>query len=140
MREAMATAEVGDDVFRDDPTVLRLGKSPLPPLTFTLPMLEERVARLTGKEAALMVPSGTMGNLICVMAHCWGRGAELLLGDRSHIHIYEQGGVAQLAGVHPRSLTNMDDGTFSLQELEDKLREDDPHLPVTIRLIRHHLE
>ena len=89
------------------------------------------MARLTGKEAALMVPSGTMGNLICVMAHCWERGAEVLLGDRSHIHIYEQGGVAQMAGVHPRTLTNLDDGTFSLQELRLKLREDDPHLPVT---------
>jgi len=116
MREAMANAEVGDDVFRDDPTVLRL---------------EERMARLTGKEAALLVPSGTMGNLICVMAHCWGRGAEVLLGDRSHIHIYEQGGVAQLGGVHPRTLTNLDDGTFSLEELKEKLRADDPHLPVT---------
>ena len=89
------------------------------------------MAELTGKEAALMVPSGTMGNLISVMAHCWGRGAEVLLGDRSHIHIYEQGGVAQLGGVHPRSLTNLDDGTFSLTELEGKVREDDPHLPVT---------
>ena len=78
-----------------------------------------------------MVASGTMGNLICVLAHCWGRGAEVLLGDRSHIHIYEQGGVAQLGGVHPRSLTNLDDGTFSLSELESKVREDDPHLPVT---------
>ena len=48
------------------------------------------MAELTGKEAALMVASGTMGNLICVMAHCWGRGAEVLLGDKSHIHIYEQ--------------------------------------------------
>ena len=78
-----------------------------------------------------MVPSGTMGNLICVLAHCWGRGGELLLGDRSHIHIYEQGGVAQLGGVHPRSLTNLEDGTFSVAELESKVREDDPHLPVT---------
>ena len=78
-----------------------------------------------------MVASGTQGNLICVMAHCWGRGAEVLLGDRSHIHIYEQGGVAQLAGVHPRSLTNLEDGTFSVAELESKVREDDPHLPVT---------
>ena len=89
------------------------------------------MAELTGKEAALMVTSGTMGNLICVLAHCWGRGAEVLLGDRSHIHIYEQGGVAQLGGVHPRSLTNLDDGTFSVAELEAKVREDDPHLPVT---------
>jgi len=116
MRQAMAAAEVGDDVMKDDPTVNKL---------------EARMAELTGKEAALFVPSGTMGNLICVLSHCWERGAELLLGDKSHIHIYEQGGVAQLGGVHPRSLSNLPDGTFSLQELESKVREDDPHLPVT---------
>ena len=62
-----------------------------------------------------------MGNLICVLAHCWERGAELLLGDRSHIHIYEQGGVAQLGGVHPRTLKNLEDGTFSLDELRSKV-------------------
>jgi len=112
----MASAEVGDDVFRDDPTVLEL---------------EEKVALMAGKEAALFVPSGTMGNLICVLAHCWGRGAELLVGDKAHIHIYEQGGVSQLGGVHPRTLANKEDGTFSLEELEYKVREDDPHLPVT---------
>jgi len=116
MREAMANAEVGDDVFRDDPTVLEL---------------EKRVAELAGKEAALYVASGTMGNLICVLAHCWGRGAEILIGDRSHIHIYEQGGVAQLGGVHPRTLKNLEDGTFSLEELVSKVREDDTHLPIT---------
>lgn len=116
MRAAMAAAEVGDDVFRDDPTVLAL---------------EARVAAMAGKEAALFVPSGTMGNLICVLSHCWGRGAEVLLGDMSHIYIYEQGGVAQLGGVHTRALTNRKDGTFSLKELEAKVREDDVHLPVT---------
>merc|ERR1711892_630902 len=116
MREAMASAEVGDDVFRDDPTVLEL---------------EKRVANLAGKEAALYVPSGTMGNLICVLAHCWERGAEILIGDRSHIHIYEQGGVAQLGSVHPRTLKNLEDGTFSIEELESKVREDDQHLPIT---------
>lgn len=116
MRAAMASAEVGDDVFRDDPTIHEL---------------ERRMAELTGKEAALFVPSGTMGNLICVMSHCWGRGQEMLLGDKSHIHVYEQGGCAQLAGVHPRTLANRDDGTFSLEELEAKVRGDDPHLPVT---------
>ena len=91
-----------------------------------------------------------MGNLICVLAHCWERGAEILIGDRSHIHIYEQGGVAQLGGVHPRTLKNLEDGTFSIEELEAKVgrnicemcsvtafymlfkvREDDQHLPIT---------
>ena len=55
----------------------------------------------------------------------------MMSGDKSHIHVYEQGGCAQLAGVHPRTLTNRDDGTFSLEELETKVRDDDPHLPVT---------
>jgi threonine aldolase len=81
MRQAMAEAEVGDDVFREDPTVKKL---------------EEKVASMLGKEAGLFVPSGTMGNLISIMAHCWGRGEEIILGDRSHIHVYEQGGVAQV--------------------------------------------
>jgi len=112
----MANAEVGDDVFRDDPTVLAL---------------EARIAAMAGKEAALFVPSGTMGNLICVLSHCTGRGQELLLGDLSHIHYYEQGGVATLGGVHPRTLKNREDGTFCLQELQDKVRADDAHLPVT---------
>jgi len=116
MRQAMANAEVGDDVFRDDPTVLEL---------------EARVAALAGKEAALFVPSGTMGNLICVLSHCNSRGQEILLGDLSHIHYYEQGGVATLGGVHPRTLKTREDGTFCLQELKDKVRDDDPHLPVT---------
>merc|ERR1711892_494423 len=97
MREAMASAEVGDDVFRDDPTVLEL---------------EKRVATMAGKEAALYVPSGTMGNLICVLSHCWERGAEL-------------------GGVHPRTLRNLDDGTFSIEELIAKVREEDCHLPRT---------
>jgi len=116
MRNAMAQAEVGDDVFRDDPTVLAL---------------EARMAALAGKEAALFVASGTMGNLICVMAHCQDRSSELLVGDKAHISVYEQGGVAQLGGVHPRTLTNRSDGTFCLQELEDKVRDNDQHLPVT---------
>merc|ERR1719476_410914 len=106
----MANAEVGDDVFRDDPTVLEL---------------EARLAALAGKEAALFVPSGTMGNLICVLSHCNSRGQEILLGDLSHIHYYEQGGVATLGGVHPRTLKTSpthpyfrEDGTFCLQELK----------------------
>ena len=85
MRAVMASAEVGDDVFRDDPTIHELG------LTNTeydehsdLDLSpERRMAELTGKEAALFVPSGTMGNLICVMSHCWGRGQEMLLGEES---------------------------------------------------------
>ena len=118
MREAMATAEVGDDVFQEDPTVKKL---------------ETLAAEKTGKEAALFVPSGTMGNLISVLSHC-GRGDEILLGDKSHISLYEVGGVSALGGVHPRTLPNNDDGTISIEILEKGIRHPDIHSPPT-RLI-----
>ena len=103
MRRAMAEAEVGDDVYGEDPTVNQL---------------EERVAALLGKEAALYVPSGTMGNLVAVLTHC-GRGDELILGDKAHIFLYERGGSAALGGVHPRTLPNLPDGTLDLDQVAD---------------------
>ncbi|MBK6813590.1 MAG: low-specificity L-threonine aldolase [Sandaracinaceae bacterium] len=115
MLEAMATAPVGDDVYGEDPTVTRL---------------EAMVAELAGKEAAVFVPSGTMGNLIAVLSHC-GRGDEMILGDQSHIHFYEQGGTAALGGVHPRTLRNRADGTLDLAEVEAAIRSDNEHFPVT---------
>ena len=118
MRDAMATAEVGDDVFQEDPTVQKL---------------ETLSAEIIGKEAALFVPSGCMGNLISILSHC-GRGDEILLGDRSHISLYEVGGVAALAGVHPRPLPNKNDGTISIDLLEKGIRHSDIHCPPT-RLI-----
>ena len=81
MRRAIAEAVVGDMVFGDDPTVLRL---------------EAMAADMLGKEAGLFVPSGTMGNLLCVLSHCWGRGDEVVLGDQSHQFLYEQGNIAQV--------------------------------------------
>ena len=78
MREAMAEAEVGDDVYRDDPTVNRL---------------EELAANMLGKESALFVPSGTMGNLIALLVHCQ-RGDEAIVGDKSHIYLNEAGGMS----------------------------------------------
>jgi threonine aldolase len=118
MREAMAHAEVGDDVFGEDPTVNRL---------------EAMAAERMGKEAAMFVPSGTMGNLAAVLTHC-GRGDEVILGDQSHTFIYEAGGTAALGGVHPRPVRNLPDGTLSIEEVEGAIRDDDVHFP-TSRLI-----
>eukprot|EP00095_Tigriopus_kingsejongensis_P007173 maker-scaffold134_size322110-snap-gene-0.10 protein:Tk07173 transcript:maker-scaffold134_size322110-snap-gene-0.10-mRNA-1 annotation:"probable low-specificity l-threonine aldolase 2" len=116
MRQVMAEAEVGDAVFGDDLTTIEL---------------EAKAAELLGKEAGLFVPSGTMGNFLSVMAHCWGRGLEVLVGDKSHIYIYEQGNVSQFGGVHTRALANLSDGTFAIDELRSKIRPDDPHEPQT---------
>ncbi len=118
MRRAMAEAEVGDDVFGEDPTVNRL---------------EEMAAERLGKEAALFVVSGTMGNLVSLLIHC-GRGDEVLLGDRSHTFFYEQGGSAALGGIHPRTLPNQPDGTLDLGHIEEAIRPDNIHFPRT-RLI-----
>jgi threonine aldolase len=118
MRRAMAEAEVGDDVFGEDPTVNRL---------------EGIAAKRLGKEAALFVPSGTMANLVSLLAHC-GRGDEVILGDQSHTFLYEQGGMAALGSIHPRSLHNEPDGTIDLQAIEAAIRPDNVHFPTT-RLI-----
>jgi threonine aldolase len=118
MREAMARAEVGDDVFGDDPSVNRL---------------QALAADRLGKEAALFVPSGTMGNLAAVLAHC-ARGDEVILGDRSHTSTTEAGGVAALGGVHPRTVPNQPDGTMTLAAIEAAVNPDDDHYPTT-RLI-----
>lgn len=118
MRRVMAEAEVGDDVFGEDPTVNRL---------------EEMVANRLGKEAGLFVPSGTMANIVSQMTHC-GRGDEVILGDQSHIFFYEQGGSAALGGIHPRTVPNQPDGKLALKEIEAAIRTDNIHFPRT-RLI-----
>ena len=115
MRSAMAEAQVGDDVFGEDPT---------------LNDLEELAAKKTGKEAAIFVPSGTMGNLISVLAHC-ARGDEVILGDRSHIFLYEVGGLSALGGIHPRIIPNNDDGTLAPDAIEKSVRHSDIHYPPT---------
>ncbi len=115
MREAMYRAEVGDDVFGDDPTVNRL---------------ERMAAERLGKEAALFVASGTMGNLVALLTHC-GRGDEVILGDRSHTFLFEQGGMAALGGITPRPLPNRPDGTLDLEGIAGAIRGDDIHFPRT---------
>jgi threonine aldolase len=115
MRRAMAEAEVGDDVFGEDPTVNRL---------------EEMAAGRVGKEAALFVASGTMGNLVSLLAQC-GRGDEIILGDQAHTHINEQGGVAALGGIHPRVVPNEPDGTLDLGRVAAAIRSDNVHYPRT---------
>ena len=118
MREAMAQAEVGDDVFGEDPTVNRL---------------QAMAAERMGKEAGLLVASGTMGNLVSVLAHC-GRGDELIVGQQAHIFISEAGGVSALGGIFPHPLPNQPDGTLDLQEIRAAIRPENPHYPRT-RLI-----
>ncbi len=120
MRAAMATADVDDDVLGHDPTALRL---------------ETEMARITGKEAALFVPSGTMGNLISVLVHCDIRGSEVILGDNSHIHIYENGGISTIGGVHPRTVKNNQDGTMDIDLIEAAIRAPGVIVYPTTRLI-----
>ena len=115
MRRAMAEAEVGDDVFGDDPTVIRL---------------EERAAELLGKEAALYVPSGTMGNLVSVITHT-NPGDEIILGDQSHIFQYELAGAARIAGVLTRTLTNNAEGGLDPAEVAAAIRPENLHSPGT---------
>lgn len=118
MRQAMSQAELGDDVFGEDPTVNRLEK-----------MAAERV----GKEAALFVASGTMGNVVCTLTHC-ARGQEVILGDKSHIFLNEAGGMSALGGIHPHTVENQPDGTMRLGDIEGAIRGDNLHYPRT-RLI-----
>ncbi|MBT5986737.1 MAG: low-specificity L-threonine aldolase [Nitrospina sp.] len=118
MRKAMTEAEVGDDVFGEDPTVNRL---------------EKIAADRMGKESAVFVPSGTMGNLISMLSHC-NRGDEIILGDQSHIFLNEVGGIAALGGIHPHIIPNEPDGTLNLDTVEKKIRTSDLHYPPT-RLI-----
>ncbi len=118
MREAMARAVVGDDVYSEDPTVNRL---------------QEMAAEMTGKEVGLFVASGTMGNLIAILAHCQ-RGDEAIMGNKAHTFLYEAGGVSALGGVHSYQLPNQPDGSLALDDLRLAVRSDDPHEPIT-RLI-----
>ena len=113
MREAMYRAEVGDDVYGEDPTVNRL---------------EELAAKRLGKDAALFVCSGTMGNLVSVLTHC-GRGDEAIMGDLAHTFLFEAGGVSALGGVHTRTVRNLPDGSMDPAEIQAAIRPDNIHYP-----------
>jgi len=115
MREAMLNAPVGDDVYGEDPTINRL---------------QEMAAARLGKEAGVFLPSGTMGNLASMLAHC-GRGDEVIMGHRAHTFLYEAGGVSALGGVHSCQIPNQADGTLALDDIRAAIRDDDDHEPVT---------
>lgn len=119
MRRAIAEVELGDDVYGEDPTINRL---------------EALAAERVGKEAALLVASGTMGNLCALLAHC-GRGEEAIVGDESHIYHYEGGGASALGGVVLHLVPTAPDGTLPLDALAGAVRDiEDPHCAIT-RLI-----
>ena len=115
MRKAMHDAELGDDVFGDDPTVNRL---------------QERAAEMFGFESALFFPSGTQSNLAALMSHCQ-RGEEVILGSEAHSYRYEAGGLTVLGSIHPHVVPNRADGTLDLAEVEAAIKPDDAHFPKT---------
>ncbi len=115
MRQAMAAAEVGDDVYRDDPTVKRL---------------ESHVAEVVGKEAGLFLPSGTQSNLAALLSHC-ERGDEYIVGQNAHTYRYEAGGAAVLGSIQPQPLPLDSRGRYDLAEVEAAIKPDDPHFART---------
>src|SRR5919106_401338 len=115
VREAMMQAELGDDVFGDDPTVNRL---------------QARAAQMFGFEAALLFPSGTQSNLAALMSHCQ-RGDEVILGMEAHSYRYEAGGLSVLGSIQPQAIANRPDGTLDLAEVEAAVKPDDPHFART---------
>jgi len=115
MRRAMAAAEVGDDVFGDDPTVNRL---------------QARAAEIFGFEASLFFPTGTQSNLAALMSHCQ-RGDEVLVGMEAHTYRYEAGGGAVLGSIQPQAIVNRPDGTLDLKDVEAAIKPDDPHFART---------
>jgi threonine aldolase len=115
MRQAMATAIVGDDVYDEDPTVHQL---------------QNDAAAMFGKEAGLFVTSGTQGNLIALMTHC-ERGTEVITGDKAHTFMYEAGGMSSLGGIMPHTVPVQDDGTLRLEDIQKAIRGNNEHFPRT---------
>lgn len=118
MREAMARAPIGDDVYGEDPSVNEL---------------EAEAAAMLGKESGLFVSSGTMGNIIAALTHC-ARGEEMILGREAHMFRYEAGSASSLGGIHPHIIDVQPNGTLPLAAIQRAIRADDPHFPRT-RLI-----
>ena len=116
MRTCMTNALVGDDVYGEDPTVL---------------LLENRVAEMFHKESALFFPSGTMSNLTALLTWCDSRGSEVIVGNKSHIFLFEQSGGSQFGGISYRTLENHEDGTMDIESIQQSIRENDIHEPVT---------
>jgi len=115
MRQAMAHAEVGDDVYGDDPTVNAL---------------QELAAKLTGKEAALFMPTGTQANLVALLSHCQ-RGEEYIVGQKAHNYMYEAGGAAVLGSIQPQPLDMDADGSIPLDKVAAAIKPDDIHFART---------
>ena len=115
MREAMANAAVGDDVYGDDPTVNQL---------------EADTAAMFGMEAALFVSSGTQGNLIALLTHC-ERGSEVICGHSSHIFLNEAGGMSALGGIMPHTIPVQSDGTLRPEDVKGAIRSNNQHYPTT---------
>jgi threonine aldolase len=115
MREVMANAAVGDDVYGEDPSVN---------------LLEQKVASLLGKEAALFFPTGTMSNLAALLSHCQ-RGEEVIVGDQYHIYRDEASGASVLGGIAMHPLATDKRGTFSVEQLAGAIKPDDPHCAIS---------
>lgn len=116
MREKMYTASVGDDVYQEDPTINEL---------------QNRLAVMFQKESALFFPSGTMSNLTALLTWCDQRSSEVILGDKSHIFLFEQSGACQFGGISMRTLPNMEDGTIDIEKIRLSIRDNDIHEPIT---------
>ena len=115
MLVVMSNAEVGDDVFGDDPTVNAL---------------QEKMAAMVGMEAGLFMPTGTQSNLCALMAHC-ARGDEYIVGQNAHTYKYEGGGAAVLGSIQPQPIENVADGTIPLEKIRAAVKPDDSHFAVT---------
>ena len=115
MRLAMSRADVGDDVYGDDPSVN---------------LLEQEAAELSGKEAALFLPTGTQANLVALLTHCQ-RGEEYIVGQKAHNYLFEAGGAAVLGSIQPQPIDAASDGTLPLEVVASVIKPDDVHFART---------